>query len=129
MWSSSSLKHLSDKYCAYYSGKEGCACLLDMIERAKKIGENACSLFEEHASPFHDPSITADDLEHLFEHSIYTLIKKHLKENDVHYLRILKFRAALSRDCSANVPPIVTVQYFLVWKKTKTEESLSSLEF
>ena len=119
-----SLGYLAGKYQAYYSGKEGRTCLLNMIEQANRIGENACSLFEEHANPFHDSSITADDLERLFEGSIRSLIEAHLK--GFPYRHILKFRAALSRDCDANIsPPTVVVQYFLVWVKKK--KSLSTL--
>lgn len=81
------------------------------------IGENACSLFEEHASSFLDPTVSADDLQALFKEglgyygypSIRSLIEGHLKE----YRHILELRVALTRDC---VMPIVSVQYILVWK-------------
>jgi hypothetical protein len=127
MHSSASLRYIYEKYYTYYAGKAGRAFLLDMIKAAKTIGENACSLFEEHASEFLDPSVTGDLLECLFEQgiieaeegerdspSIRSLVQGHLKEASVEYRHILKFRSALTRDCLHT--PMVSVQYFLVWK-------------
>lgn len=111
--SNDSLRLIYDKYKHSYKGEQGYVVLQQMIQEANKLGESACTLFEEHASPFLDPSVTADDLVRIFEDgwedapSIRELIEPHLKQ----YKQILKFRTALTRDC---VSPVVSVQYILV---------------
>lgn len=100
-----------EKYFAYYS-EEG--TLKKMIETARAIGEYSCTLYEEYAT-INEPTLSGDDLERLFEDgiegrpSLHSLIEGHLSE----YRHILKFRTALTLDCS----PMISVRYILVWKK------------
>lgn len=102
-----------EKYYLYYS--EG-TTLKKMIATAQEIGEHSCTLYEEYAS-VNEPALCGDDLERLFEYgieerpSLQSLIERHLPE----YRHILKFRTALTLDCS----PMISVRYILVWKKKK----------
>jgi len=118
-----------EKYRALYGEDQGEA-LREMINKARRLGESSCSLFEEHASAF-DPSLTADHLECLFERgldtrrpSIQSCIESRLDRSA--YRHILKFRVALTRDC---IIPAVCVHYVLVWKKSiKKEEEVIYLQ-
>ncbi len=105
-------RYIYEKYFDYYGTQEG--TLRGMILAAVKLGENACNLYEEYASPS-EPSVTGDDLERIFEEgiegrpSIQSLIEGRAKG----YRHILKFRTAVTLDCT----PTVSVRYTLVWKK------------
>lgn len=102
-----------EKYFAYY-GREGMTTLIEMIGNARQMGETACILYEEYASEC-DPSVTADDLERIFERGLdgRPSIRSLVEKQAIAYRHILRFRTAMVLDCF----PCVSVRYMLVWKK------------
>ena len=102
-----------EKYFNHYGGEKS-TTLQKMIVDAKRMGENACSLYEEYASEF-DPGVSADDLECIFEYGIEgrPSIRSLIEEQAIQYRHILKFRTAILLDSF----PSISVRYILVWKK------------
>jgi len=105
-----------EKYFAHYGGEKTTTTVKQMIAKASEMGENACNLYEEYASAF-DPTVSADDLESLFEYGLEgrPSIRSLIEEQAIGCRHILKFRTAMVLDSF----PCVSVRYILVWKSIR----------